>query len=281
MGTLTRHRYNGGIMSSWRTMVESKKASSLSTLRAFCKLVAMFAWAALLAVAAACASGEGQKSPNNAQDIGGYPILDARQAPGSAGAAPDLRTVTFAAVGDNLIHKTVYLTHAKGDGTYDFNDVYAPTKPYVEEVDFAFINQETVCGGTGLGLSDYPSFNSPHEILDAVASAGFDWVNTASNHVLDAGEQGILSQLDHIKNLPTLVQTGTHASAEDAGKPTVVVVNDVRLGLASYTYGLNGYETPNGKEYLVDLIDRGRIERDMKALNAVSDVQLVSMHWGV
>ena len=57
--------------------------------------------------------------------------------------------------------------------------------------------------------------------------------------------------------------------------------NGVKIGLLSYTYGLNGFALPDGKEYLVNLIDEDRIREDMKALNQISDVQVVSMHWGV
>ena len=34
----------------------------------------------------------------------------------------------------------------------------------------------------GYELSHYPVFNGPTEILDAVHSAGFDWMALSSNH---------------------------------------------------------------------------------------------------
>jgi poly-gamma-glutamate synthesis protein (capsule biosynthesis protein) len=188
--------------------------------------------------------------------------------------------VSFVAVGDNLIHGSIYKSYRTEDG-FNFDPAYAPMKPYIEAADFAYINQETICGGVELELGDYPLFNSPHQILDAVAASGFDWINTASNHSLDVREAGILSQLDYLKGLPQLVQTGTHASAEDAATPTVVEINGIKIGLASYTYGLNGFELADGKEYLVDLIDREKIAADMAVLVEVSDVQLVCMHWGI
>jgi poly-gamma-glutamate synthesis protein (capsule biosynthesis protein) len=201
----------------------------------------------------------------------------------SVEAQPDPQplAVSFIAVGDNLIHGSIYRSHAVGDGSYDFNDIYDPVRDVIQAADFAFINQETVCGGVELGLSDYPCFNSPHEVLDAVQAAGFDWINTASNHSFDTGAAGILSQLSYLESLPGLTATGTHRSWEDAERLTVVEVKGVRLGLASYTYGLNGFILPQDGEYLVDLIDIERIDRDLERLAEVSDVQIVSMHWGV
>lgn len=190
-------------------------------------------------------------------------------------------TVTFCAVGDNLIHGSVYRNYANGDGTYDFTGAYEHTAEYIQSVDVAYINQETVCGGSELGLSDYPVFNSPHEVITAVADAGFDWISTSSNHAYDYGEEGIISQLDFIEADGRLIQTGTNDSWEAAAEPRVLEVKGVRFGLASYTYGLNGFELPAGQEYLVNLIDRDRIAEDVALLNEVSDVQIVSMHWGV
>ncbi|MDR3052408.1 MAG: CapA family protein [Coriobacteriales bacterium] len=184
------------------------------------------------------------------------------------------------AVGDNLIHDNVYHSGLQPDGTHDYASMYAPLRAYVAAAEVAFINQETICGGEELGLSSYPFFNGPQQILDALHATGFNWINTASNHALDRGEAGILAQLSYLQRFDGLVQTGTHATAQDAATPTVIERNGVRIGLASYTYGLNGLEPPAGKTYLVDVIDREKIERDLAALLPVSDVQIVNMHWG-
>ena len=191
------------------------------------------------------------------------------------------REVSFLAAGDNLIHGLIYYSGDQGDGSYSFDRMYERVSDEISSADIAYLNQETICGGTQLGLQSYPTFNSPYEILDSVAAAGFDWISTSSNHSMDVGEEGILSQLSHLEELPQLIQTGTNASAEEAKEYKVIEKNGVKIGLLSYTYGLNGFALPDGKEYLVNLIDEDRIREDMKALNQISDVQVVSMHWGV
>ena len=191
------------------------------------------------------------------------------------------REVSFLAAGDNLIHGLIYYSGDQGDGSYSFDRMYERVSDEISSADIAYLNQETICGGTQLGLQSYPTFNSPYEILDSVAAAGFDWISTSSNHSMDVGEEGILSQLSHLEELPQLIQTGTNASADEAKEYKVIEKNSVKIGLLSYTYGLNGFALPDGKEYLVNLIDEDRIREDMKALNQISDVQVVSMHWGV
>lgn len=191
------------------------------------------------------------------------------------------REVSFLAAGDNLVHGLIYYSGDQGDGSYSFDRMYERISDEISSADIAYLNQETICGGTQLGLQSYPTFNSPYEILDSVAAAGFDWISTSSNHSMDVGEEGILSQLSHLEELPQLIQTGTNASADEAKEYKVIEKNGVKIGLLSYTYGLNGFALPDGKEYLVNLIDEDRIREDMKELNQISDVQVVSMHWGV
>jgi poly-gamma-glutamate synthesis protein (capsule biosynthesis protein) len=229
-----------------------------------------------------------------------------------AGAAPAKiagETVSFIAVGDNLIHQQVYRAcYRPADESYDFSPIYAQIRPEIERADIAFVNQESLCAGEAFGYSDYPYFNGPTETLDALREAGFDWISTANNHSLDRGEEGVLAQLDAIERLgggterPSgVIQTGTYASAADAETPRVIEKNGVRVGLASYTYGTNGQKLPEGKEYLVSVFDsesigsiestdssgrigstgnREKICANMKALCAASDIQVVGMHWG-
>lgn len=193
----------------------------------------------------------------------------------------DIVDVSFTAVGDNLIHGAIYYYNHKGNGTYDVKDIYEHTNYLTQASDIAYINQETICGGTELGLSSYPSFNGPYEVLDGVASAGFDWMAASSNHTMDAGEQGSINQLTYMKqHYPEITITGSHANAEDAKKSQVIERKGIKFGVLGYTYGINGYVIPEGKEYLIDRIDKEKIKQDVEALNKVIDVQLVSMHWG-
>ena len=157
--------------------------------------------------------------------------------------------VSFVCVGDNLIHEQIWRRREKNaDGRYSFGDLYKPVKALVSAADIAFVNQETVCGGEALTLADWPRFNSPQEILDALKETGFNWVSTANNHALDRGDEGVSAQLDYLSKMEGVVQTGTHATRDDSEESRILLVNGVRVGLASYTYGTNGIAAPVGKE---------------------------------
>lgn len=188
---------------------------------------------------------------------------------------------SFVGVGDNLIHGAIYYWQMLAGNGYQFDDIYEMTNPYVQNADFAYINQEVICNGEEYGLNSYPVFNAPREILDAVANAGYDWLSTSSNHCMDTGASGLIDEMNYLdETYPEIVYTGTHTSEKAKSEYTVVDLNGIRVGLLGYTYGLNGYSLPEDMPWLVDLIDEDLIRDDMKKISEISDVQIVAMHWG-
>lgn len=191
------------------------------------------------------------------------------------------RRVSFAAVGDNLIHGAVFGDpYHVSNGVLDYTSIYENTNYLIEDVDIANINQETVLGGTQLGLSHYPMFNSPQEIGDAVVAAGFNWISQASNHSIDRGEEAILSAMNYWDGKENVITTGINRTQEEAEQLRIIEKNGIRFGLLNYTYGLNGFVEPEGKEYLVNNMDKEQIKKDVEKLKEQSDVILASMHWG-
>lgn len=188
---------------------------------------------------------------------------------------------SFVGMGDNLIHGAIYYWQMLEQNGYNFDDIYELTNPYVQQADFAYLNQEVICNGEEYGLSSYPVFNAPREILDAVAHSGYDWLSTSSNHSMDTGATGLLEEMNYLdKTYPEMVYTGTHTSQEDRDNYKVIDLNGIKVGLLGYTYGLNGYSIPEDMPWLIDVIDEDLIRSDMEKLNKISDVQIVAMHWG-
>ena len=185
--------------------------------------------------------------------------------------------ISFVAVGDNLIHDAIYEA-AYQDGKYDFNPSYQAIKPFISSHDLAFINQETMLGGVELGLSSYPSFNSPQEVGEALIDTGFNLFSIANNHTLDRGEQAIIHTVQFFKEHQT-IYSGAEESASDSHLK-VFTVNDMTFGFIAYTMLTNGQSHPQGKTYLANVYSREQATKDLKEVKDEVDVLLVSMHWG-
>ncbi|RHW42149.1 CapA family protein [Neobacillus notoginsengisoli] len=187
-------------------------------------------------------------------------------------------SLTIGAIGDILIHDLVYEDAKSSDG-YNFNPMFEPVKDLLQAPDILTANQESLVGGTELGISSYPSFNSPFELSEAVINSGVDIVSTANNHSLDKGYRGVEKQIAYFEKI-SLPYVGTAVSQEGRDKVTVLKKNGIRLAFLSYTYGTNGIPIPQGKAFSVNLIDRELMKKDIAKARQESDVVIASMHWG-
>lgn len=182
-------------------------------------------------------------------------------------------------VGDALIHSALY-QDAKIDGGYDFKPMLAQLKPIISSYDLAYYNQETILGGTELGLSTYPRFNSPYEVGDAFIDCGFNLVSLSTNHTLDRGEQAILNSRAYWNRHEDVLATGSYASFEERNQVVVKEKNGIKYAMLSYTDLTNGLKVPMGKEYLVNIYEEEQVKKDIEAVRDQVDLLLVSMHFG-
>lgn len=183
-------------------------------------------------------------------------------------------------VGDALIHSNIYLDAKKSDGTYDFKPMLELTKPITSKYDLAYYNQETILGGTNLGISSYPRFNSPTEVGDAFLDSGFNLVSLANNHTMDKGEQGVINSLNYWNEKKDVVHAGQYSSFDDRDSVNVYEKNGIKYAFFSYTMWTNGLETPAGKEYLNNVYSNDKAQNDISKVRDSVDVVIVAMHWG-
>jgi poly-gamma-glutamate synthesis protein (capsule biosynthesis protein) len=186
--------------------------------------------------------------------------------------------LTMVAAGDNLFHDPI-LWYFYREGRYNFDPLYESVKPYIEKADIAFVNQETVLGTSD--YSGYPLFNTPREAGSALAAAGFDVVNHATNHIMDRGEEGIRSTINYWEGVSGVRYLGIHPSEETRKKSFCVIEkNNIRVGFLAFTYGTNDIPLPGGKSYLVSLADTDKMAEEIDKLRESCDFLVVSMHWG-
>ncbi len=186
-------------------------------------------------------------------------------------------SLTLYGVGDNLYHQSVI---DDGKNKAGYLGYYQQIASDIAGADVAFVNQETVIGGKKLGYSGYPIFNAPDEAGEALAELGFDVINHASNHVYDKGLAGAKGTLEFWKNYKDITVIGLYGSQEERDAVKLVERNGIKMALLSYTYGLNGYKLPEDKTYLTNLLDPKLIVEDVRRAKELSDVIVVSLHWG-
>ncbi|MEZ7170347.1 CapA family protein [Sporosarcina sp. OR05] len=180
--------------------------------------------------------------------------------------------LTIGMTGDILLHHPLY--------TYSsYEESFRLVSEEMKNIDFLLANQESMPGGTELGLSGYPLFNSPKHIIRDLQLAGVDMLSIANNHTMDRSETGLLNTIKHMKEYG-MPYVGAYESLEDREMKRIVEIAGVRIGILAYTYGLNGLPVPKGKEYIVSLLDKVGMEKDIQGIKDEVDVVIVSVHWG-
>ena len=205
-------------------------------------------------------------------------------------------SISLIMAGDNLINDKLYNAAKKDDGSYDFKSMYSYIKDIVKNYDLAYYNQETSLGGSEIGVSSYPAFNSPYEVGDATIDTGFNLVSLATNHTLDRGEKAIINSLNYWNNKSNILTSGSYLSNNDRNKVNIKEVNNITYTMLNYTYGTNGIKVPEGKEYLVNIWPctgnnpdndtkyqeyKEVVKEDILRVRDKVDLLIVAMHFGV
>ena len=209
--------------------------------------------------------------------------------------SPKEESISLVMVGDNLIHDKIY-NEAKTKDGYDFTKMYTLIKEKIKDYDLAYYNQETILGGSEIGVSSYPAFNSPYEVGDAMIDAGFNLVSLATNHTLDRGEKAIINSRNYWNSKKDILAVGSYSSEEERNEVHILTKNNITYTLLNYTYGTNGIAIPSGKEYLVNVWPvtgtnpesdikyqnyKAQVKKDIEAIRDKVDVLMVAMHWGI
>ena len=196
---------------------------------------------------------------------------------------PKEKRVSVLAAGDNIIHEAVYVDAQKraSDGAkYDFLPMYNGIAEKVAAADVAFINHESPLAGDSYGISGYPTFNSPREVAQALVEVGFDVINLANNHIFDKRLAGARATVEYVQSLP-VKEIGVYLDKKDYENIRVTEVDGVRIAWVAFCQESNNPYDPATADVIMPMMkDDSSIAAHIKAAKAVSDVVIVSAHWG-
>ena len=193
--------------------------------------------------------------------------------------------------GDMLVHDKIYNEARKNanNNGYDFKPMLTYIKDKVKDYDLAYYNEEVVLGGTSIGLSSYPAFNSPYEVGLDMINTGFNMVSLATNHTLDRGIKAIENSLD-FWNSTDVYTAGSYKTMEERNNIKIKEKNNITYAMLNYTYGTNGIKRPNGYESYVNIWDMSNknsyeeyknvVKQDIENIRNKVDVLIVAMHFG-
>lgn len=192
-----------------------------------------------------------------------------------------LISITISVVGDLMCHSPQFENARVSKDSFDFNPPFREVKSLLSKADLTFGNFETVTAGKeNSNYTGYPKFNSPASYVSALVNSGFDLLTIANNHMLDRGMIGVIKTILEIRK-NNISYTGAFLSQSDRDSIRVFNLKGIKLAVLAYSYGTNGNPVPQGKNYLINLIDYDLIKNDItKAREKGAEIVLVNFHFG-
>ena len=149
-------------------------------------------------------------------------------------------------------------------------------KPLFAESDYVIANLETPLSDAGLS-EEQICFNTPASFADAIKKAGIHFVQTANNHCLDRGVEGMEQTLAVLDSIG-LEHSGTYRTLEDSDRLFVKEIAGVKVAIICCTFGTNsehnGQILPVDETWRVDLLKRQN--KLSKVASRVSDAPIIS-----
>jgi poly-gamma-glutamate synthesis protein (capsule biosynthesis protein) len=94
------------------------------------------------------------------------------------------------------------------------------------------------------------------------------------------GTKGVKNTFDFWAGHPEVTVLGINNSEKQRNTIPIIEKNGIKLAMLNYTYGLNGYKLPSKKPYLVNLLEKDRMAKDIAKAKELADFVIVFPHWG-
>lgn len=213
---------------------------------------------------------------NSSKTLGDY-YTQAQSLKKSTVSEQETRTVTFLAVGDISLSRSIaQVIKIKQDPLYPFRGI----ESLLQSTDFNFGNLETPFSSSdGFNPNKTMVFNAPKPNVAGLAAYNFAVLNLANNHAFDQGLDGITTTA-HVLDTHGLYHMGTGKTLEEAWTPAIVEKNGIKIGFigASYASSNDGGKTTN--TYVARIEDIDRLKSQVSRLKSSVDFVVVTMHAG-
>ena len=188
-------------------------------------------------------------------------------------------TLHIRAVGDNLIHEA--FIDAGKDNDWDFDFLYENIKDDISDADLASVNQETPLTTEHENAAGYPDFNTPSEVGDALADAGFDIITQATEHAFDQEKTGIRDTISFWEDEHEKVTLlGIHNSENDP-RYQIIKKKNFKIAVMNYSTMLSeNHSIPEDSSYMVNLYSEENAREDLEEAKQEADVAIVYLHGG-
>ncbi len=191
------------------------------------------------------------------------------------------KSIELIFIGDVMLDRGVeYMVEKYGQN--DFNFPFLNIAEDLKKADLTIANLESQISDQGKDMGSAYSFRAPIEAMQGLLFAGIDIVSLANNHALDYGSQALRDSLNRlIDNNISPVGAGNEFQAFS---PTIKTVGNTKIAFFAYTDQLPLSTRAKNENFGIAVINQNnlsRIKQDIGLAKQLTDIVVVSLHWGV
>lgn len=189
--------------------------------------------------------------------------------------------IRLVATGDIVAHDSVNANAKQADGSYNYYPMLDNMTPVFAASNINFCNQVTPAGGVEFGVTGYPKFNAPTELVRDLGKTGCNTINMASNHSFDVSQDAITANVKAWQKTPnTLAAAGQNQSTAERDKVHYFEQKGVKFAFLAYTTYINT-DSPAQNDYGVTVYSRALADKQIaEAKKNGAKIIIVSMRWG-
>jgi len=142
----------------------------------------------------------------------------------------------------------------------------------------------------GKNIIKPPAMNNTEMAFDLCwrDGKGIRFYSTANNHSMDQGEEGLVKTLEFLDS-KKVSHVGTARTPEERDDIPVLICGGIRIAFLGYTFSLNRQKTPDGKDYMANMLRLNRPDCDISlihrhiriAKDRNADLIIANIHWSL
>jgi poly-gamma-glutamate synthesis protein (capsule biosynthesis protein) len=189
-------------------------------------------------------------------------------------------SVNLLFAGAIFLNGKAYESGSLPDGSFNYDHLFKNIKDDIKKADLAIVDQETIFETETKYFVKRVS-NTPPQLGDAIANAGFKVVLHGTLYAFAKEEKGIQNTLNFwTDKYPDIKVLGINEDEEDQEESYYVFQkNGLKIGLVNlYGYGEN--LIPEDKQYAINNIRNETIKELVGKLSNQTDFVIVCINWG-
>ncbi len=184
--------------------------------------------------------------------------------------------------GSIYLNSKPYLSGLKSDNTFNYDHLFTHISKYIKNADLSIVQQSTPF----YIQPEQKKFkknkdNTPKELGDAIANAGFKVVLQSSWSAFNHKEAGVINTLRFWKGKhPDVNVLGLSSTLEESEKDYFIFTHDgIKIGIINFSSALQK-KVPQKSKFMVNVIDYKKLSSTIANLKKNSDFVIVCMDWG-